>query len=63
MNHATRWLITTLLSASLIGPLAGLAKPVQLKGAVYSPQAGVIWEVSKYDDKIDAAPTKALFGK
>ena len=42
MKHVTSWLTATLLSASLMAPLAGLAKTVQLKGAVYSPEAGVI---------------------
>jgi hypothetical protein len=41
-KNPTSWLIAALFSTSLMTPLAGLAKPVQLKGAVYSPQAGVI---------------------
>jgi hypothetical protein len=59
-----------LAGALLLFPLLALSKPVQLKGQVYSPDAGVICDcktkqckVSKYEDKIDAAQTKALFGK
>ena len=130
MKYSTSWLMSALfpalLSVALMTPLACLAKPVQLKGAVYSPQPGVICDkkggfcadaegiavaltklylgdkaeqklmdmirpasgvqdfdpttfvlsnhvacdckakrckVSKYEDKIDTAHTKALFGK
>lgn len=53
MRCASRWLMARLsalsssllpafLCAALLSPLISLAKPVQLKGAVYSPQPGVI---------------------
>jgi len=126
MKHASIALAATVLSTSLLTPLASQAKNVQLKGTVYSPDPGVICDkrggfcadeqgiavaltkmylgekaekrlmdmirpepgvqdfdmttfvltnkvacdckaktckVSKYEDKIDAAHTKALFGK
>lgn len=42
MKLTPGWLLVALLSTSLFAPLTGLAKPVQLKGQVYSPEPGVI---------------------
>lgn len=42
MKHSTSWLMPTLLACALLAPLSSHAKPVQLKGQVYSPEAGVI---------------------
>lgn len=126
MTHRTTWLSAALLVTALIASFSAQAKTVQLKGQVYSPEAGVICDkkagfcadaqgiavaltkmylgdkaekklmdiirpqpgvqdfdtttfvltnqvacdckakvckVSKLDNKIDAAHTKALFGK
>jgi hypothetical protein len=42
MTRSSPWLMPALLSAALLAPASSIAKPVQLKGQVYSPEAGVI---------------------